>query len=397
MKTPHCNNEKERVIGIDLHPSCFAGAALTNEKPSKARELWVHKKVEMTNLEKWLKNNVKANDIMVLEAGNSSFEFVKTAKALGLNAIVLDSVKVGQLSKSYCKNDSIDAVKLARIYLTGLPENVWIPDDKTRVRRQIVAEYDNATKDATRCKNRIRSWLTEHHLRLPKGTRLTKESGRSTVLKLYEWTDSQKTMVHIMFDDLYHCEKKRLELKKLITKEVMNDVQCVKLMQLCGVRALTAFALIARIGDINRFASPKKLAAYIGMIPVVKASGANSWRGGISRRGCGTLKAKLIQAAQSVFRAGDENGGELKQWAIRLWMRKGNKKVAIATVARKLIVSAWYCLKGYFTELEAVTPALKAKAAKMVQDLGREAVLSLGYDKTTDFKQEFLQKMLLTT
>ena len=58
-----------------------------------------------------MRNNVKSHDVMVLEAGCNSFEFVKTAKSLGLNAIVLDSVKVGQLSKSYCKNDSIDAVK----------------------------------------------------------------------------------------------------------------------------------------------------------------------------------------------------------------------------------------------------------------------------------------------
>ena len=346
----------------------------------------------MTNLRNWMKNNVKPHDVMVLEAGCNSFEFVKTAKSLSLNAIVLDSVKVGQLSKTYCKNDSIDAVKLGRIYLTGLPEEVWVPDDKTRTRRQIMSEYDNATKDSTRCKNRIRSWLTEHHLVLPKGTRLTKEAGRLTTLKLYEWTESQKAMIKIMFEDLYHCDRKRTELRKIITKEVVNDSQCVKLMQLCGIRALTAFALIARIGDINRFASPKKLAAYIGMIPVVKASGVNSWSGGITRKGCRSLKAKLIQAAQSVFRASDENGGNLKQWALKLWMRKGSKNIAVAAVARKMIVSTWYCLKGYFTDLKEVTPALEAKAAKMVQDLGKEAVLSLGYTK----KQEFLQKLIIT-
>ncbi len=210
MKTTYCNNEKGRVIGIDLHPSCFAAGALTNAKPSKARQLWVHKRVEMDNLENWLKNNVTSQDVMVLEAGNSSFEFVKTAKSLGLHTVVLDSIKVGQLSKSYCKNDSIDAVKLGRIYLTGLPESVWVPDNKTRVRRQIMAENDNATKDSTRCKNRIRSWLTEHHLSLPKGTRLTKEAGRLTALRLYDWTDSQKAIINIMFDDLHHCDKKKV-------------------------------------------------------------------------------------------------------------------------------------------------------------------------------------------
>lgn len=397
MSPNHFKHKQPRVIGIDIHPSCFAAAALTNAKPNKAQQLWIHKKVDMDNLKEWLQNNVTENDVMVLEAGCNSFEFVKTAEEMSLHAVVLDSTKVGQLSKAYCKNDSVDAVKLARIYLTGLPEEVWVPDAATRVRREIISEYDNATKDSTRCKNRIRSWLTEHHVKLPKGTTLTKPAGQQTVLKLYKWNDQQKAIVALLFDDLFHAVKKRKELTKLIVKEVMNNKDCIKLMQLCGIRALTAFHLYAQIGNVHRFCSAKKLAAYIGLVPTVKDSGSRTWSGGITKRGCRALKAKLTQAAHSVFKASDENGGKLKQWALALWMRKGSKNIAVTGIARKMVVSTWYCLKGFFTDLKEATKSMKTKADKLVQDLGKEAVLSLGYKKTKDFKEEFLQKLLTSS
>ena len=38
MKTEHYNQEKGRVVGIDIHPSCFAAGAMTNAKPSKVQD-----------------------------------------------------------------------------------------------------------------------------------------------------------------------------------------------------------------------------------------------------------------------------------------------------------------------------------------------------------------------
>ncbi len=48
---------------------------------------------------------------------------------------------------------------------------------------------------------------------------------------------------------------------------------------------MTTFALSAFVGDIQRFASPKKLVAYVGLNPAFDDSGNEEWHGGIGGRG----------------------------------------------------------------------------------------------------------------
>ena len=65
---------------------------------------------------------------------------------------------------------------------------------------------------------------------------------------------------------LRHAEEQRAHWRSLIAQEVLDDPQLVALVRLCGVRDLIAFALTAFIGDIKRFANPKKLVSTSGLI-----------------------------------------------------------------------------------------------------------------------------------
>jgi len=47
--------------------------------------------------------------------------------AMGRNAQVLESRRVGQVSKAYCAHDKGDAIKIARVWLSGLAHIVWTP------------------------------------------------------------------------------------------------------------------------------------------------------------------------------------------------------------------------------------------------------------------------------
>jgi hypothetical protein len=46
---------------------------------------------------------------------------------VGVEAVVLESQRAGQIRTTYCANDRLDAVKLGRIYLSGLAKLVWHP------------------------------------------------------------------------------------------------------------------------------------------------------------------------------------------------------------------------------------------------------------------------------
>jgi len=161
---------------------------------------------------------------------------------------------------------------------------------------------------------------------------------------------------------------------------------------LCGVRELVAFALGAIIGDVKRFTQPRKLVAYIGLNPVFDDSGQSQWSGGLSGHGRNDLRCLLIQSAQAIFRSKQH---PLAQWGRKLLGRKGQIKLAIAAVARKLAVAIWYLLMGKWTPLEEIDERLAIKVGNVISQIGPEALKKLGKPRSV-FRDEIFQSLKTT-
>ncbi|MCA1697885.1 MAG: transposase, partial [Actinobacteria bacterium] len=112
------------------------------------------------------------------------------------------------------------------------------------------------------------------------------------------------------------------------------------LMTIPGVGAITALALVAVIGDVTRFPSPRHLVGYLGLDPRVRQSGEKAARHGhISRAGQAHARGLLIEAAHTAIRT----PGPLHAFHGRIATRRG-KQIAICATARKLVVLAWHLL-----------------------------------------------------
>jgi len=183
-----------------------------------------------------------------MESCNNSFETAERLKKLGSYVVVLESLRIGQVQKAYLKNDKVDARKIARVYLSGLGVEVWQPDEQTRGRREILAVYDRAKRDSVRCRNRIWSWLTQHGVKKPKGLKLTKDSGLAWLLGCRKWTTRQELLIRTMHSNLVYAQNKRKELKRLMAREISENPEMLKLQQLCGLRLVVIYALVAVIG-----------------------------------------------------------------------------------------------------------------------------------------------------
>jgi transposase len=66
-----------------------------------------------------------------------------------------------------------------------------------------------------------------------------------------------------------------------------------------GMALVNAATLIAELGDLSRFADPRQLMAYLGLVPCEHSSGASVRRGGITKAGNGAARRLLIEAAWS--------------------------------------------------------------------------------------------------
>ena len=73
----------------------------------------------------------------------------------------------------------------------------------------------------------------------------------------------------MIIDDYERYMQRREELRVLMMEYVVSNDSMMRLMQLPGVNYITSFAILAIIGDINRFPSAAKLSAYGGLAPMI--------------------------------------------------------------------------------------------------------------------------------
>ena len=391
LKDPQLTKGLGRVVGLDMHPDSFCAAILENTDAASAQIIQVFEHQSIHGLSAWAKKHLQASDVAVLEASGNSFEVVEKLKAVGRCGLVMESQRAGQIRKSYCNNDKISAVKLARIYLSGLAQIVWHPDAKTRQRRDIFHAHRKSVATTTRVRNRLRSYLSDQCVRLPKGCRLTQPSGQARVLAAKPWQPMQRYLLESLLSELIQAEKRRKQLRAIMAAEVLEDPQLLKLVRLMGVRHIVAFGIGAILGDIHRFANAKKLVAYLGLMPGRWQSGKTTKQGGLVRFGRGDLRTLLIESAHNAMQ---QRNSPLHRWGWKLLARKGHKNIAVVAVARKLAVSIWYLLKGCFSPLLEINASLEVKVNKLATEVGLTSIKEMGFPSKKAFVEEKLNFLL---
>ena len=105
---------------------------------------------------------------------------------------------------------------------------------------------------------------------------------------------------------------------------------------------MLAHTIAAEIGEIERFASPKKLCGYSGLCPRVYQSGEKDHRGPLTRNGPAYLRWALIEASVHACRhpAFSDHYARTKA---RLGRQRG-ARIARIEIARRLAEAIWYML-----------------------------------------------------
>jgi len=380
----------ERVIGFDAHPDSFTAAIVRGPTPAAAVVEKTFNKVPMAQLTSWAHKHTTAQDLFVLEASGNSFQVVRTLAAIPRQAKVLESCQMGKLKEAHANNDKISAVRIGRAYLAGTAKEVWVPDPKTQERRDWFHAYHKATKRTSQMRARLRSYLSDNGVRLKAGTRLTQTGEvEAQIRKARQWSSRQWQVIEIFLADLRHADQQRQHWRSLIAQEVLAEPMLLSLVRLCGVREVVAFALGAFVGDIQRFAHPKKLVKYVGLYPAFDDSGDSKWSGGIGGHGHKLLRSLLIEGAQAILRAGQS---PLARWGKKLLASKGSVNLAVAAIARKLTVAVWYLMMGRWTALEEIEARLLGKVNKMIRSVGSQGLQTLGKPRKA-YREEICQRL----
>lgn len=373
---------KGKIIGLDCHPDTFTAALFVGQTPHDARKIGSRENLSLDALLKWAAAELTPQDIILMEAGSNSFELCKRLGNLGLKACVLESCHVGKHAKTYADNDKMAAARIALVYLAGNAPCVWVPDEQSRERRELLHAYRKAVDDHTAATNSIKSYLNGRGLRLGKHS-LDEKTTSQWILEQADWSVLQKNILAEHLTNITESKERRKRLYRLIAAEMAADPKMMRCMKVLGVGIVSAFALLAVIGDIGRFHSPEKLVAYIGLNPGQRQSGkGKDIRLGVGRRGRGDIRNLLIQGAHAIMRSGRNT--PLGQWGWKLFARKGNRNVAVAAIARKLLVQVWHLLHGNPPLALESDTSFRIKLQKLAVALGSTLRTGIGLGKTLE-------------
>jgi transposase len=122
-------------------------------------------------------------------------------------------------------------------------------------------------------------------------------------------------------------------VEQWLQTQASSDDRVLRLQTHPGVGLLTSLCLVHTLGDLSRFSSTRKVAAYVGFDPMEDSSAERKAYGGISKAGSRLLRYLLVEAGQTAAKQ-DEH---LKQFYRRLLPRRGKARAKVA-VARKLLI-----------------------------------------------------------
>lgn len=281
---------------------------------------------------------------VVMEACGSAHHFGRWLAAMGHRVTLLPPQYVRPYVRRN-KTDAADCAALLEAMRASDIKPVPIKSEHQQVIQLMHRTRQQWQHDRTARINLARGMLREFGVVVPEGA-------NAGIEVMHQQRDNEAlnpNLRALLTDVLAEIETFDAQIRRIdraIGALGKDDPIIAHLDTLPGVGALTASALCAGIGDIQRFDSGRALANWLGFTPKETSSGTTRQLGRISKRGDAYLRTLLVQGARSVLAAAIRKRNRkhpldaLRGWAVELADRRGFNKAAVG-LANKLARIAW--------------------------------------------------------
>lgn len=299
-------------------------------------------------------------DQVVLEATFHTWRIVQILRRYAGRVVVANPMQVKAIAHARIKTDKVDAHILAQLLRTDFIPEVEMPDARTWELRQLVSHRRHVVKHRVALKNTVHA-LVNRRLLHYEGLHLFTGPGRRWLAGVV-LEPGERFMLDNTLRLLDATEASLAAVDAELVKRASSDEGVRLLMTIPGIGVTVAVGLVAAIGDVGRFDSPGKLAAYFGLVPRVSQSAGRCYHGRITKAGNSTARHLAIEASQVLARSSSPIAATYH----RVRHKRGHN-LAVTALARKLIVLVWHLLTkrepyrygasaGTRAKLRSVTP-----------------------------------------
>jgi transposase len=235
------------------------------------------------------------------EAGPTGYGLYRLIESLGHECVVVAPSLIPKKAGDHVKTNRRDALGLARLLRAGELTAVWVPDERHEAMRDLSRAREAAMDDLKRKRQQVSSLLLRLGLHYP---------GKTTWGKAHRnWLVSQK-IAHreqrIVFEEALGAERQAQERADRLSDAIRAAVPewslaetVTALQAMRGIDLIAAVTILAEIGDLSRFASPRELMGYLGLVPSESSTGDHVQRGGITKAGNRRARRILVESSWS--------------------------------------------------------------------------------------------------
>ena len=353
--------EYRAYVGLDIHKDTIAAAvAWPGRAEPEYRGIILNRCRSVQKLIHGLQGPHGEALSFAYEAGPCGYGVYREITGTGHDCQVVAPGLVPRKPADRVKTDRRDALMLARLHRAGELTPVWVPGPDQEAVRDLTRAREDMKALELKARQRLGAFLLRHGRVYGGKSRWTQAHFRWLEQQRFDLA-LQQTVFQEYVDAVVAAVKRTAGLKAQMHETLGAWSQrptAEALMSLRGVSTITAMTILAELGDLTRFDSPRQLVGFLGLAPGEHSSGSRRRQGAITKTGNGHVRRVLTEAA----------------WAYRFPARKtAHLRRKAAKVPDRVQAIAWTAQRRLCGRYVMLYQRGKAKN-KVVTAIARELV-----------------------
>lgn len=238
---------------------------------------------------------------LAYEAGPCGYTLARELIALGYRCDVIAVAKTPRKPGERIKTDRRDALMLARYLRAGELTPVTVPDPRDEAIRDLSRAREDTVRARLKARQQLKALLLRHGMRYTGKTSWTQAHER--YLGQVSFALAAQNIAYAEYRAAVRDAHERVARLEAALREQAThwrfEPVVRALMTLKGIDFVAAVTLVAELGDLGRFAHPKELMSYLGLVPSEYSTGESRNQGQITKAGNGHVRRVLIESAWS--------------------------------------------------------------------------------------------------
>jgi len=293
-------SSKTLYIGLDVHKETIAVAYAPDDRGADVVTIGEipTRQADIDKLIRKLQSK-EAALVFVYEAGPCGYWLYRYLTRRGFACTVVAPSLIPRKPGHRVKTDRRDAITLARLMRSGDLSSIYVPTVEDEAVRDLSRGREDALRDLNRSKLRLKAFLLRQDIRY---------EGRATWtaahLRWLSTVNCPTAAQQIVFQEYVRAVTEHTERLERLERELREAAKSWRLsavveaiQALRGISLTSAILLIAELGDLTRFDTPRKLMSYLGLTPSEYSSAERRRQGRITKAGNGHARRALVEGA----------------------------------------------------------------------------------------------------